>query len=92
MCGSDTRVFVIDVPILAPIIIGMAVEISRAPPATIPTTIEVVDEEDCIMEVANIPIKRPATGFVVVEMSDLANSFPNIFREALINSRLRINR
>jgi|GEM_PF-4629142 len=30
---------------------------------SIPTTIEVVDEEDCIMEVANIPIKSPATGF-----------------------------
>jgi hypothetical protein len=56
-------VFVTDVPILAPIIIGIADEISKAPLATIPTTIEVVDEEDCIMEVANIPIKSPATGF-----------------------------
>jgi len=62
----ETSMFVTDVPILAPIIIGIADEISKAPLATIPTIIEVVDEEDCIMEVANIPIKRPTTGFVVV--------------------------
>jgi hypothetical protein len=47
-------------------IMGMAGGISRAPPATIPTTIEVVDDEDWIIEVDKIPIKRPATGLVVM--------------------------
>src|SRR5699024_9770031 len=42
---SDTRVEVIVVPTLAPIRIGTAVARGR-PPATIPTTIEVVVEED----------------------------------------------
>jgi len=44
--GNDAIVLVIDVPILAPIIIGIAFGIFNAPPATIPTTIDVVEDED----------------------------------------------
>jgi hypothetical protein len=50
---------------LAPIIMGMADCISRTPPATIPTTIDVVDDDDWIIEVDRIPIKRPTIGLVV---------------------------
>jgi hypothetical protein len=51
---------------LAPIMMGMADGISRTPPATIPTTIDVVDDDDWIIEVERIPIKRPTIGLVVV--------------------------
>jgi hypothetical protein len=44
---------------------GMADGISRAPPATIPTTIDVVEDDDWIIEVERIPIKRPIIGLVV---------------------------
>ena len=46
ICVKETRVFVTDVPMLAPMIIGMALVTFRAPPATNPTTIVVVVEED----------------------------------------------
>lgn len=45
---------------------GMADEVSKTPPATIPTTMEVVDDDDWIIEVDKIPIKRPTTGLLVV--------------------------
>jgi hypothetical protein len=45
ICGKEAIVFVIDVPILAPITIGIAVSMVNTPPATRPTTIEVVDDE-----------------------------------------------
>jgi hypothetical protein len=87
--GRDARVLVTEVPILAP---RMADEVSKTPPATMPTTIEVVDDDDWIIDVDKIPIKRPTIGLLVVWMSDLANSLPNIFSEDLINSRLKKNK
>ena len=45
ICPNDTKVFVIVVPIFAPIIMGMAELSVSAPPATKPTTNEVVVEE-----------------------------------------------
>ena len=45
MCPTDTIVFVTVVPMLAPMIIGIAPEIPRAPLLTIPTIKEVVVEE-----------------------------------------------
>ncbi len=65
ICGRDAKVLVTEVPILAPIMMGMAAGISRTPPATIPTTIDVVDDDDWIIEVERIPMKRPTIGLVV---------------------------
>jgi len=92
ICGRDARVLVTEVPMLAPMIIGMADDVSKTPPATMPTTIQVVDDDDWIIEVDKIPIKKPTIGLLVVWISDLANSLPNIFSEDPINSRLKKNR
>ena len=45
ICPTETMVFVTVVPILAPMIIGIAPEIPRAPLLTMPTIKEVVVEE-----------------------------------------------
>jgi hypothetical protein len=45
ICPMETNVFVIVVPILAPITIGMAFCRFKTPPATRPTTMDVVVEE-----------------------------------------------
>jgi hypothetical protein len=62
----DTIVFVTDVPIFEPIIMGIAPDTVRVPPATIPTTMDVTVDELCTRLVTNIPIKRPANGEAVV--------------------------
>jgi hypothetical protein len=71
-------------------IMGMAFVTFNAPPATNPTTIVVVDEEDWMMEVERIPMNRPVKGLVVVAISVSANPAPNILREAPMSSRLKI--
>ncbi len=76
---------VTEVPILAPMIMGMALLTFRTPPPTKPTTIAVVDEEDWIKEVARIPINKPATGLEVVAIRASANPLPNIFKASPIN-------
>ena len=81
ICPNDTKVFVIVVPMLAPIIIGIAVSIVNAPPATSPTTSDVVVEELCIILVATIPIINPENGFVVILISVSANPCPNELNE-----------
>jgi hypothetical protein len=70
----------------------MAPSIDSSPPATIPTIIEVVVDEDWITEVARIPIKSPTTGFDVVLRSVSANSFPKSLKEAPNNVIERINK
>ena len=90
--ASETRILVTDVPILAPITMGMALVIFITPLPTIPTTIDVVEEELCIIEVAKIPIKRPTKGLEVVLIKDSANPLPNIFRDAPIKSMLNKNK
>jgi hypothetical protein len=72
--------------------IGIALATFNAPPATNPTTIEVVDEEDWMREVARIPMNRPTRGFVVVAISVSAKPLPNILRDAPISSRLKRNK
>ena len=89
---KDTRRAVTDVPILAPIIMGIAFVTFSAPPATKPTTIDVVEEDDCMIEVTRIPIKRPTKGLVVVSINVSARSFPNIFNDVPISSRLNKKR
>jgi hypothetical protein len=45
---------------------GMADSIPNTPPPTIPTTMDVVDEEDWMSEVAKTPIKKPTNVLAVV--------------------------
>jgi hypothetical protein len=52
---------------------------------------EVVEEDDCIREVARIPTNKPTNGLVVVWISVVAIPFPIIFRDVPISSRLNIN-
>jgi hypothetical protein len=78
--------------ILAPIMMGIALATFNAPPATNPTTIEVVDEEDWMMEVERIPMNKPTNGLVVVAISVSAKPLPNILREVPMSSRLKRNR
>ncbi len=68
--------------------IGIALEIPRAPPATSPTVIDVTVEELCTMLVARIPIKRPTKGFEVVSRSCSAKSFPKYLKDAPIKDML----
>jgi hypothetical protein len=72
--------------------IGMALVTFRAPPATNPTTIDVVVEEDWIREVARIPMNKPTNGLVVVSIRVSARPFPNILRDVPINSKLKRNK
>ncbi len=83
---------VTEVPILAPIIIGIALATFKTPPPTRPTTMDVVEEEDWIREVARIPINKPTSGLVVVCIRLVASPLPNIFRDVPIISRLKTNR
>jgi hypothetical protein len=85
-------VFVTEVPILAPMTMGMALVTFNAPPATNPTTMDVVDEDDWIMEVERIPMNNPTMGLVVVSINVSAKPFPNILREVPINSKLNRNK
>src|SRR5690625_812258 len=59
---KDTNVEVMVVRTLPPGRIGIAVA-KGSPPATMPTTMEVVVDEDCVNTVARMPITSPMTGF-----------------------------
>lgn len=52
-------VLVTEVPMLAPIMMGMALCTVSCPAPTRPTTMEVLVEEDCTRTVAKIPTIRP---------------------------------
>jgi hypothetical protein len=54
------------VPMFAPITIGTALSKFKAPPATSPTTMDVVVEELWIRLVATIPMSNPAKGLEVI--------------------------
>jgi hypothetical protein len=69
--------------------IGMAFVTVSTPPPTMPTTIDVVDDELCISDVAKTPINSPTKGFDVVAIRLSANSLPKILNEAPINPILR---
>ena len=77
-----TMVLVTVVPMLAPMMMGTALVTVSAPPATMPTTIEVVLDELWISEVASRPIIRPITGLVVVAISCSLNPLPSILKAA----------
>ncbi len=50
----------------APMMTGMADPTSSTPPPTIPTTMDVVEEDDWMIEVAKTPMKKPTNGLAVV--------------------------
>ena len=91
-CPKEATRHVIVVPILAPMIIGTALDTVNVPAATKPTVIEVVTELDCIIAVANIPINRPVKGFEVELISILAKPEPKPLREQLRISIPKRNR
>jgi hypothetical protein len=91
-CPKEATRHVIVVPILAPIIIGTALDTVNVPAATNPTVIEVVTELDCIIAVASIPMNRPVKGFEVELINTLAKPVPKPLREQLKISIPKRNR
>jgi hypothetical protein len=79
-------VFVMVVPMFAPMMIGTAKDMLRAPDATNPTTTVVVVDEDWMRLVARNPMMSPARGSDAVETSCSANPRPAILKAALIRS------
>jgi hypothetical protein len=77
----ETMVFVIVVPILAPMMMGIAPGNVSTPPATSPTVIEVVVDELWIILVARMPMRSPTRGLDVVLMRVSAKPFPIILKE-----------
>jgi hypothetical protein len=71
---------------------GMAFATVRTPPPTIPTIIDVVEDELCITEVTKIPINKPTMGLDVELISVSANPFPNNLSDDPIRSILNRNR
>jgi len=55
-------VLVTVVPMLAPMIIGIAFLMFRVPAAIKLTIMEVVDEDDCTIAVASNPVEKPTNG------------------------------
>jgi hypothetical protein len=65
-----------EVPILAPMMMGIAPSMVRAPAATRPTVIEVVVDELCTSVVARMPMKSPTKGLAVRSIRASAKPFP----------------
>lgn len=59
MWPKETKTLVTVVPMLAPMMMGIALGMVKLPPATKATTTEVVAEELWTMEVERIPATRP---------------------------------
>jgi hypothetical protein len=91
-CVRETNIFVTDVPMLAPIMMGIALLTFKAPPATKPTTIDVVKEEDWTIDVERIPTNSPIKGLVVVVIRASARPWSSILSDAPISSILNRKR
>ena len=67
MCASETSVFVTVVPMLLPMIIGIAFATGSGSvgAATMPTMIDVVTDELCTRVVARTPTISPTNGLAV---------------------------
>jgi hypothetical protein len=72
-------------------IMGMALSRVSAPPATNPTTIEVVVEELCMRLVDTTPIMSPAKGLDVIWIKVSAKPVPNSLKECPSNLILSRN-
>mmetsp|Transcript_35775 Transcript_35775/g.57460 ORF Transcript_35775/g.57460 Transcript_35775/m.57460 type:complete len:208 (-) Transcript_35775:148-771(-) len=70
-CAMLTIVFVTEVPMFAPMMIGIACLTAKTSAPTKPTTILVLVDEDCTKTVAKMPTMRPAMG-----LSEKVNRFP----------------
>lgn len=88
----ETIVLVMVVPILAPIMMGIAPCRVMTPPATKPTVIDVVVEELWMMLVVNIPMSSPTIGWDVVSIKVSANPFPMSLKEVHISWMERMKR
>jgi len=82
ICPKDTMMLVMEVPMFAPITIGIALSKDSTPEATRPTTIDVVVDDDWIIAVAKTPITRPTTGFDVAWKIVSAKPLPKSLKEA----------
>ncbi len=76
---------VTEVPMLAPMTIGMAVSIGMLPLPTKATTSEVVVDEDWTRVVARTPTNRPSNGFEALSIrpptkppENILNALPSI--------------
>jgi hypothetical protein len=72
---------VTEVPMFAPMMIGIAPSMVNAPAATSPTVIEVVVEELWTSVVARIPMKSPTNGLEVRSISVSAKPLPKNLNE-----------
>jgi len=88
---SDTMVLVIVVPMLAPMMMGMALCKVIDPDATNATTNEVVVELLCNMAVMSNPMNRPVNGFDVASKIVSATFFPMCCSDDVIRSRANKN-
>jgi hypothetical protein len=88
----ETRVFVVVVPMFAPMTMGTANSMVRVPEATNPTTMVVVVDELWIMPVATKPMSNPATGSDTMLMSCSAKPRPANLKAELIRSILKKKR
>ena len=71
-CPKETSVEVIEVPILVPIMIGIAYLTGMISLATMLTIIDVEVDDDWIITVDNKPIIKPANG--LVKTTELLNA------------------
>ena len=88
----ETSVFVVVVPMFAPMSMGTAAPTVSTFPATKPTMILVVVDELWIRLVARNPMKSPATGSVAVFKSCSAKPRLPILNAVLISLMLKKNR
>ena len=76
-CPSETSVFVIVVPMFAPMIMGTAASMESTPAPTSPTSVAVVTDEDCTSTVARMPANSPASGLSTLSSSPSVKSAPS---------------
>ena len=84
-------VLVIVVPMLAPIITGVAFSSVIEPDATRATVREVVVELLCSIAVISRPINNPVNGFAVAKTMVLITFLPKCWSEKVIRSRANRN-
>ena len=101
MCPKETKTLVTVVPMLAPMMMGIALGMVRLLPATRATTIEVVAEELWTTEVERMPATRPTKGLEVISMRVFEKSFPSslkappmvsMLKKKQYNERMRMSR
>ena len=85
--ASETRVLVTDVPMFAPMTMGMAPSMVSAPAATRATIMDVVVDELWTCVVASKPTKSPTNGLEVRSMSASAKPLPKSLKDRPIMSR-----